>query len=758
MFSLWDSSEREEKFLQATAKLWEGNAFTPKGDNRWWEDLWKVPLSREGIWLEFSPENVHNLKRDRPSTMSALIIELVEVLDKYSQEETLQTDAQKGEVMGAVRLLTRCMPFLFEGWTTLLSHSGEDKPGSKQQISRRYILDGSDKEPMKSTSLMDEKSHIKSSNGNIIKKGQSKVPDSNIPRCLADKLLDAIMRLMFVRAFTVSVDVDDGLLDRIWSTGLACGEALPSDNQMDGRRTELLTLLLTCLSQGLYCTQGEYRAADNRWLVSFTTHQCNDLTATFFFSLINTICQYDPVGYGIPFPYLQSANSKEPLTLACLHTLLVLLDFSSQPPFDNPPTHGPGLPGTESNIYLQFIMDITDKYDMTFVFDSLTDLVRSPLRKRLLPLPGLYSPITFTSQLLMLIWRLLDYNKTLLQHVVGKEKTLDLLEAVLYYGLEARQDIVKLGTVHVAAFIILLLSGERTFGVSLKKLYTNSLLDVPPFTGHYGDLLILAIHKLITIGDTDTTDLYDNLLIVISNVTPYFKTISKAAATKLLSLVVIFSKPSYFCASPQSPNRVYFLLEALNNLIHYQLAGSTHIVYGVIRRRSVFELLSTFSTTSLKGTVQKHGEEESKQESEKGKGNLSMTEDKEEEHVDPTYVKDKEKDKDSRAGIMVDVSPCQDRQSQSRGASPYHPEPDHWVATPEWIQIWQSRLPLQTILRLIHVMGPRVEDMCTKQGVSDEQVVMDFLNNDTLVGLLPVPHPIVSHKYNTIARTFTWLS
>lgn len=37
---------------------------------------------------------------------------------------------------------------------------------------------------------------------------------------------------------------------------------------------------------------------------------------------------------------------------------------------------------------------------------------------------------------------------------------------------------------------------------------------------------------------------------------------------------------------------------------------------------------------------------------------------------------------------------------------------DEWKPTPEWIESWKSKLPLQTIMRLLQVLVPQVEKIC----------------------------------------------
>ena len=49
------------------------------------------------------------------------------------------------------------------------------------------------------------------------------------------------------------------------------------------------------------------------------------------------------------------------------------------------------------------------------------------------------------------------------------------------------------GLLHVGVFILLMLSGERNFGVRLNKPYSCKIrMDVPQFTGTHADLLFLV--------------------------------------------------------------------------------------------------------------------------------------------------------------------------------------------------------------------------------------------------------------------------
>lgn len=51
----------------------------------------------------------------------------------------------------------------------------------------------------------------------------------------------------------------------------------------------------------------------------------------------------------------------------------------------------------------------------------------------------------------------------------------------------------RVGLMHIGVFILLLLSGERNFGVRLNKPYSIHVpMDIPVFTGTHADLLIVV--------------------------------------------------------------------------------------------------------------------------------------------------------------------------------------------------------------------------------------------------------------------------
>jgi hypothetical protein len=146
---------------------------------------------------------------------------------------------------------------------------------------------------------------------------------------------------------------------------------------------------------------------------------------------------------------------------------------------------------------------------------------------------------------------------------------------------------------HIGVFILLLLSGERNFGVRLNKPYTATVpMDIPVFSGTHADLLITVFHKIIATGHQRLQPLFDCLLTILVNVSPYLKTLSMVAAIKLLHLLEAFSTPWFLFSSPSNHHLVFFLLEIFNNIIQYQFDGNSNLVYTIIRKRQVFHALA----------------------------------------------------------------------------------------------------------------------------------------------------------------------
>lgn len=387
-------------------------------------------------------------------------------------------------------------------------------------------------------------------------------------------------------------------------------------------------------------------------------------------------------------------------------------------------------------------------------------------------------------------------------YVLKSSDVLDILVPILFYLNDARTNQSRVGLVHICVFILLLLSGERNFGVRLNKPYSVRVpMDISVFAGTHADLLIVVFHKIITSGHQRLQPLYDCLLTIIVNVSPYLKSLSMVAANKLLHLLEVFSSPWFLFFSPVNHHLVFFLLEVFNNIIQYQFDGNFNLVYGIIRKRNLFHQLANLPTdvSSIQKALQRKSRSnsthnavfmetnnpcntpcseapykttpvqtgtlnaslkampridkltETSQVSEDGT-TLSLQQsdsaNDQSDHSSETRVRDTEptSGEDEKKSETGDCDGSQKRVLSS----------SDWTPTPDWVLSWKSKLPLQTIMRLLQVLVPQVEKICIDKGLTDESEILKFLQHGTLVGLLPVPHPILIRKYQANEGTALW--
>jgi hypothetical protein len=334
-------------------------------------------------------------------------------------------------------------------------------------------------------------------------------------------------------------------------------------------------------------------------------------------------------------------------------------------------------------------------------------------------------------------------------------------------------------------FILLLLSGERNFGVRLNKPYTSRIpIDIPVFSGTHADLLIIVFHKLISSTNQRLHLLYDCLLTIIVNISPYIKTLCMVASTKLLHLLEAFSSSSFLFANNNNYNLIFFLLEILNNMIQYQFDGNYNLVYTIIRKRNIFFNLSNLQAdessieTALKTTQSSHSNVGNTSQSSHLNGGIKaslletpsiigMTEKTNPSPLlnttqsepafttdDPDYtstsnnndstlsnpLSDNQTSSSSHSDITnFDKSYLTSNMNQETATattkisrSQSSPLTNEWIPSSEWISTWKSKLPLQTIMRLLQVLVPQVEKICLDKGLTDETEILKFLQNGTL--------------------------
>lgn len=133
---------------------------------------------------------------------------------------------------------------------------------------------------------------------------------------------------------------------------------------------------------------------------------------------------------------------------------------------------------------------------------------------------------------------------------------------------------------------------------------------------------------------------------------------------------------------------------------HYCL-GNSNLVYTIIRKRQVFYQLANLSTdaTSISQSLK----------SKKGKNVVELTD----KQAPPSPIRQKPRDAEAENPAFQSTLAATPELNLMTGTeAKAENSTDDWQPTPEWVESWKSKLPLQTIMRLLQVLVPQVEKIC----------------------------------------------
>lgn len=151
---------------------------------------------------------------------------------------------------------------------------------------------------------------------------------------------------------------------------------------------------------------------------------------------------------------------------------------------------------------------------------------------------------------MVLLWKCIEENPHFLPFLMKSCDITELVVPICFFMLDGRKDPAKLGLIYLSTFTLLKLSGDRNFGVALNRPYSLRLpVDMPLFTGTFGDLLVISLHKMIVNGSDKLAALYNCFLTIICNISPYCKYLSSISAVKLINLLQLFTSPRFFYAN-----------------------------------------------------------------------------------------------------------------------------------------------------------------------------------------------------------------
>lgn len=763
------ASASREKFKESFEEL-IGEDISPD-DAEFWDELWKIPSSAEEVFELINPISARNLRDNRFDNLATLFTQATAQLCQIVETPySIYFD----QALNCVRVLTRILPFLLEkgdlgesddNVETLCWGTGEDSHALEKDGILGKVIGGDDTSTVEHT--------------------QSEDDDS--PEPLALLAIHAAMHMLFLPQFTCDFyeeneDLDDdsvsnskneaakkkmeddeameseaGLNDIqytqhgiplkprpaciLWAPGCGVKKLKQTENvrKFDKNRVEVLRLLLAACCDPLYSSAENYNPLASRWLAVATAADAPNAICLFY-SLLNTLISYDPKTV-LANPFVNATHAK--VVGLSAQVLCVLLDCGL-----------PGNPEIVKNEDEEFIIDyeeaaktgfnifrttmarIRDGDELSLIYNGLTRLLANVYESGNTFSYDSKKGIQCYQEILILLWKFLDENPLFLTHILTKCDITKLVTPICYIMYQCRKDPTRVGLIHICTFLLLKLSGERSFGVSLNKAYDTRLpCDIPLFTGGHADLITITFHKLVVNGSIKLVPLYACFLTIICNISPYWRKMSLVGAVKLVNLFELLASPKFLFSNYKAYQHLAQLLEVFNNIIQYQYHENQHLIYAIVRRKDTFGKLATMSLSRAQGLYERvYG------------GDTPKT-DKTNEKNHQGVVSLKQFDAYGKT-IVSDVSDDEENILASK-----------FVPDEAWLAEFKDKMPFETINRLIEHLVPVIDEVISREdGVVDEGVILGILKDVTMVGLLPVPHPIVIRKYQPNQHTSLWFT
>ncbi|CAD7946058.1 unnamed protein product [Amoebophrya sp. A25] len=365
--------------------------------------------------------------------------------------------------------------------------------------------------------------------------------------------------------------------------------------------------------------------------------------------------------------------------------------------------------------------------------------------------------------LLLLLWQMLSANEHLMPRIAARGKSNAFIFFLLQVAAAANaRKVDSFADLHLCSFLLLRFSGNRAVAVALNQqcgtlaeqyedptsagsggvasIFSRLLTasdstsssqsggagddnGAPPATIAIvlrstfgdslaarknlscGDVLIMLIYRMVSDAVSSRDDaLVDLLLTALCNVSPYLKNIAKEPCLRVFQLFERLTKPAYLLRNVEAYQNMFFLLEFFNNVIQYQAEGNQALIYSLVRGKETFDRLM----------------------------NLDLFPE------EPSVIgRNRKLDEES--------TPTPSKTSN-----------DNTERKREWFWEWKARMPLGAIQRLIDALAGEIEAACRE--TEDADAVVAFLKSSTVVGLLPVPHAIVTRTYVANLYTRIWFS
>ncbi|CAN6603905.1 hypothetical protein TRVA0_002S03356 [Trichomonascus vanleenenianus] len=545
----------------------------PRRDS-YWNKFWEQPESANDIFTLFTASDIRSARDAHVENLETLIIAVASRMFYLYEHSSFPSPdvAPAKEMLNCVRLLTRIMPYIYE-------RRSDDRIAQWEEElfwTKEFIPFNTD---IRQTVVIEE--------------------DSAPQKPLACLLIETALGLLFYGGFTVPKGSGrSGVIHAIWETGVGSSSPVSSTQEMQSNRIEVLRLLLSLCSDGLYSSPSGLAANGSKYLSYIVTRPDKRSTMALLCSLLNITLKYYP-GWKVPYDHMIVSDRYRQLVTYSLQLLEVLLVYAVPSDhiefiakLDNSKEDSNGF----KNWYRHYLSKLHRIQDLQFIADSLAKLLTQPIQASSSYLPGSRREIEWVSELTMLLWDLVQCNKKFRAYLISSDKALDFSVLLLYYIHEKRQDDNKKALVRLCAYFLLYLSADESYAKALLKKFEGqnalpSAIKVSTFYGSYADYMIIQLVKTIHTSGESLNFMVSTLLEIVYNISPYVKGVSYLAASNLVHLFSTLTSPSFYLANEQNNYLLNLILEIFNSMSRYNFQSNRHLLFALLRHEHVLTKL-----------------------------------------------------------------------------------------------------------------------------------------------------------------------
>ncbi|KAJ7632398.1 high-temperature-induced dauer-formation protein-domain-containing protein [Roridomyces roridus] len=633
---------------------------------------------------------------------------------------------------------------------------------------------------------------------------------------LGERLFSSIIDLLFCCGFTLpsKIQVDHHKINYvIWEKGIGSTTDPGSSHAYDNNKTEVLRLLLVLLSRQIYIPPSALLSTPSLYTLHVVQKTPRRDVLTLLCSLLNTAMNSSlatatsVAGMAGKLPYnhlvFKGEDPRSNLVGICLQVLCVLLDFQSGSARDKSlgdEDANLSAPTARTNAFRYFLMKLHRTQDFAFILDGIMGILEQQMGTMNIILPGARKSIPYINETILFFWKIVELNKKFRTFLLESDKCMDLVSYLLCYALEIKDRPQQHGLCRTISYIVQTLSAEANFGAKLTKPVKAQLPAKWNSPGTAADFMINAVYAIVATTSGALTSLYPALIIVLSNLAPYFKNLTVTASTRLVQLFTSFSNPLFLLADEGHPRLLFFMLEIFNTVILHNLSANPNVIYSILSAHKTFEDLGTFTLSGgLREIrrVQLAKEEQARKADVKGKGPrvddsqpheekakllrtesetaLALSESAESQTGSEPEVQDPE--------MVLPTSPTSDtmpaststsekargkmraRRSQSleginldRVAAAGVGR-NGFVPTQEWVTSWQQGLPLDCVMLLISELLPKVQELqASRHRTTSTSAIVEFLGTINLQHVLPPAPPLAPRRFLWSDSSVVWLT